>query len=148
MGSMCPTSCLLISRFCVCSPDNTFFLNSSFELSIHLRFGLPFVFPTHTLTRLSFTHLFLISFRDMAVSSYTFLNISPTFVVPLILSILILSIFVIPHIYLNILISATSNLFSCAFFATQGSAPYSIAGQTTVLYTLVYLTFLYMLIFL
>ena len=93
MGSMCPTSCLLISRFCVCSPDNTFFLNSSFALSIHLRFGLPFLLPVHTHPRLLSPHLFVIPSHDMAVSSCTFLNISPTFVVPLILSILILSIF-------------------------------------------------------
>ena len=107
-----------------------------------------FLLPIHTHPRLSFTHLFLISFHDMAVSSYTFLNISPTFVVHLIISILVLYTFVIPHINLNILISATSNYFCCAFFATHGSALYTIAGRKTMLYTLVYLPFLYTLIFL
>ena len=58
-----------------------------------------------------------------------------SFVVPLILSFLILSILVTPLTHLNILISATSNLFSCAFFTAHVSAPYIIAGLTTVLYT-------------
>ena len=46
------------------------------------------------------------------VLSCTFLDISSTFVVPLILSFLILSSLVTPLIHLNILISATSNFFS------------------------------------
>ena len=41
--------------------------------------------------------------------------LSCTFVVPLILSFLILSIFLRPHVHLDILVSATSNVF-CAFF--------------------------------
>ena len=65
----------------------------------------------------------------------TFLDISPTFVVPLIISFIILSSLVTPLIHLNILISATSNFFSCAFFTTHVSAPYIITGLTTVLYT-------------
>ena len=65
----------------------------------------------------------------------TFLEISPTFVVSLILSFLIPSSLVTPLIHLNILISATSNFFSCAFFTTYISAPYMIGGLTTVLYT-------------
>ena len=48
--------------------------------------------------------------------SGTFSHISPNIVVPLILSLLILSNFVTPHIRLNILTLATSNFFSCAFF--------------------------------
>ena len=60
--------------------------------------------------------------------------ISPSFVVPLILSFLILSSFVTPHIHRSILISATSNLFSCAFFNAHVSAPYISADLTTVLY--------------
>ena len=71
----------------------------------------------------------------------TFLHISPTFVVPLILSFLILSSLVTPLIRLNILISATSNFFSCAFFTTLVSALYIIAGLTTVLYTSDYFPF-------
>ena len=65
----------------------------------------------------------------------TFLEISPTFVVPLILSFLILSSLVTPTIHRNILISATSNFFSCAFFTAHVSAPYIIAGLTAVLYS-------------
>ena len=49
----------------------------------------------------------------------TFLGISPTFVVTLILSFLIMSSLVTPLIHLNILISATSNFFSCAFFTAH-----------------------------
>ena len=67
--------------------------------------------------------------------SCTFLDISPTFVVPLILSFLILSSLMTPLIHLNILISATSNFFSCAFFTAHVSVPYIIAGPTTFLYT-------------
>ena len=67
--------------------------------------------------------------------SCTFLDISLTFVVPLILSFLILSSLVTPLIHLNILISATSNFFSCAFLTAHVSALYIIAGLTTVLYT-------------
>ena len=61
--------------------------------------------------------------------SRTFLDISPTFAVPLILSFLILSNLVTPLIHLNFLISATSNFFCCAFFTAHVSAPYIIAGQ-------------------
>ena len=61
--------------------------------------------------------------------------ISPTFVVPLILSFLMLSSFVTPYIHRSILISATSNLSSCASFNAHVPAPYTSAGLTTVLYT-------------
>ena len=64
----------------------------------------------------------------------TFLDISPTFVVLLILSFLILSSLVTP-LHLNILISATSNFFSCVFFTAHVSARCIIAGLRTVLYT-------------
>ena len=39
------------------------------------------------------------------------------------------------NIHLNSLISATSNVFSCAFFTAHVSSTYIIAGLTTVLYT-------------
>ena len=65
----------------------------------------------------------------------TFLDISPTFVVQLILSFLILTSLVAPLIHLNILMSTVSNFFSCAFFTTHASAPCNMAGLTTVLYT-------------
>ena len=65
----------------------------------------------------------------------TFLDISPTFFVPLMLSFLILSSLVTQPSHLNILISSTYNFFSCAFFTARVSAPYIIAGLTAVLYT-------------
>ena len=40
-----------------------------------------------------------------------------------------------PHIHRSILISATSNFFSCAFFNAHVSSPYTSAGLTTVMYT-------------
>ena len=89
-------------------------------LSNHLRFGLPLVlFPgtsiTITLLPTYFSSL-LNACMPIPLQS-TFLHflgyISPTFVVPLILSLLILSSLVTPLIHLNILISTTSNFFSC-----------------------------------
>ena len=62
-------------------------------------------------------------------------HISAALVVPLTLSFLILSCFVTPHIHRSILISATSNLFPCAFVNAHVSAPYISSGLTTVLYT-------------
>ena len=67
--------------------------------------------------------------------SWTFFGISPTSVLPLIFSFLILSNLVTPHIHRNIFISATSIFFSCAFFTVHVTAPYTIAGLTIVLYT-------------
>ena len=57
------------------------------------------------------------------------------FVVPRMCSFLILSLRVTPHIHRSILISVTSIHFSCLFVVAHVSAPYSIAGQITVLYT-------------
>ena len=47
----------------------------------------------------------------------------------------ILSSFITLHIHRSILISTTSNLFSCALFNAHVSDPYISAGLTTVLYT-------------
>ena len=58
-------------------------------------------------------------------------------------SFLILSSLVTPLIHLNIIISATFNFFSCAFFTAQTSAPYIIAGLTTVLYSSLWLSNLF-----
>ena len=57
--------------------------------------------------------------------SCTFFVIPPTFVVHLILSFLFLSSLVTPHIHRSILISATSNLFSCAFVNAHVSVQYT-----------------------
>ena len=69
-------------------------------------------------------------------SQYMPIPLQPTsFVVPLIISFLILSSLVSPLIHhLNLLIAATSNFLSCAFFTADVSAPSIIAGLTTVLY--------------
>ena len=109
-------------------------------LSNHLRFGLPLLlFPG---TSIAITILPTYSSSLLKTYPYhfnllscTFLDISPTFAFPLILSFLILSSLVTTLIHLNILISATSNFFSCAFLTANVSALYIIAGLTTVLYT-------------
>ena len=92
--------------------------------------------PRHRHRYHSLAYVFVFSSQYVPIIfnllSCTFLDIAPTFVVPLILSFLILSSLVTPLIHLNILISATSNFFSCAFFTAQVSAPYIIAGLTTV----------------
>ena len=62
-----------------------------------------------------------------------FTAISPTFGDSLIISFLILSSFVSPHIHRCIHISATGNLFSCAFFNI--SAPFIQCSATSVLYS-------------
>ena len=71
-------------------------------------------FSRHIHHHHSLAYVFLFSSQYMPVPlhnrlSCTFFDISPTFVVPLILSFLILSILVTPLIHLNIIISATSN---------------------------------------
>ncbi|MFS7921483.1 hypothetical protein Hanom_Chr03g00237281 [Helianthus anomalus] len=48
-------------------------------------------------------------------------------------SFLIRSNLVCPHVHLNILISATSNLHACVFLIVQYSVPYNIAGLTATL---------------
>ena len=89
-------------------------------LSNHLRFGLPLLFSPGTSTTITITLLptyssSLLNTYHFNILSCTFLEISPTFVVPVILSFLILSSLVTHFIHLNILISAASNFFSCAF---------------------------------
>ena len=72
--------------------------------------------------------------------SWTFFEISPTFIEPpfivlLILSFLILSAFLTLYIHHSICISATSNLFSCYLFTAHLSASYTSVGLTTILYS-------------
>ena len=141
VGSMCLMRRLHLARSCASFLDNPLFDKSFLMLSNHLRFGLPLLLfpgtsiPTTLLPTYSSSLLNTCPYHFNLLSC-TFLDISPTFVVPLILSFLILSSLVTtPLIHLNILISATSNFFSCAFFTAQVSAPYIIAGLTTVLYT-------------
>ena len=110
----------------VIQPPPLWSSSPSFPRHLHPHHSLAyvFVFPSQYMPMYNFNLLFC-----------TFMDISPTFVVPLILSLLMLSSFVTPLIHLNILISATSNFFSCAFFTAHVSPPYIIAGLTTVLYT-------------
>ncbi len=120
--------CLHLTRSCASSPDNSLFEKSFLMLSNHLLFGLPlllFSCTSVTITRLSI--LLLFSTHAHNTSTYTFLHfldILSTFVVLLLRSFLILSILVIPLIHLNILISATSNFFSCPFFTAHVSTLY------------------------
>ena len=135
---MCLVKRLHLGWSCASSLDNYLSHKSFLMLSNHSHFclhlilfpGIPITLvPTHSSSLLNTCpyHFNLLS--------CTFLDISPTFVVPLILSFLILSSLVTSLIHLNILISATSNFFSCAFFIAHVSAPYIIASLTTVLYT-------------
>ena len=114
------------------SPSSPHLHCSSTSASVFLSFSSP---PLHIHPHHSFPHTTYSSFVLMTypyhfnLRSCTFLDIAPTFVVPLIHR----SLFC-PSLHLNILISATSDFFSCAFFAAHVSAPYIIAGLTTVLY--------------
>ena len=115
------------------SPDSPFSLRSSFTQSARLFFGLPLLqlpctsipitlFPTYS------SSLLITCPYHRILRSWTFFEISPTSVLPLIFSFLILSLLVTAHIHRNILISATSIFLSCAFFTAHVSAPYTIAG--------------------
>ena len=131
---------LHVARSYTSSADSPFSLMSSFTLSNHLLLGLPLFLLPCTFTTIALLPTYCSSLRitcpyHFNLVSCTFFVISPTFVVPLILSFLILSSFVTPHIHRSILISATSNFFPCAFFNAHVSAPYISAGLTTVLYT-------------
>ena len=107
VGSMCLMRLLHLARSCVSSLDNSFSEKSFLMLSIHFLFGLPLLlFPC---TSIAITLLPTYSSSLLSTCPYhfnllscTFLDISPTFVVPLILSFLILSSLVTPLIHLNI----------------------------------------------
>ena len=107
---------LHLAGSCASSLDNSLSNKSFLMLSNHLRFGLPLLlFPG---TSIAITLLPTYSYSLLNTCPYHFnllscssLDISPTFVVPLILSFLILPSLVTPLIHLNILISATSNFF-------------------------------------
>ena len=93
---------------------------------------LALLYPSPSFLRTP--HLLTSHVRTCVLRYWTVFEISPTFVVPLIFSFLILSNLVTPHIHRNIFISATS-IFSCVFFTAHVSAPYTIDGVTVVLYT-------------
>ena len=98
---------IVIRRLCASSPDSPLSDKSFLMLSNRLhRSSSPFP-PGPSITRLpiySYSLLKTCSYHFHLLSC-TFLDISPTFVVPLVLSFLILSSLVTPLIHLNILIS-------------------------------------------
>ena len=138
VGSMWDDSRLHAARSYTFFPDRPFSLRSSFTQSAHLFFGLPLfllpctsipitLFPTYS------SSLLITCPYHRILRSWTFFEISPIFVLPLICSFLILSKLVTPQIHSNIFISATSIFISCAFFTAHVSAPCTIAGLTIVL---------------
>ena len=72
--------------------------------------------------------------HHLSLYAVIFFLTGATFTDPLTWSFLMLSFFVIPNIYISILISFTFNLFSWLFVIDHVSAPYTNAGLTTVLY--------------
>ena len=95
---------LRVARSYTSSADSPFSLMSSFTLSNHLLLGLPiFLLPctyiTIALLPTQCSSLRITSPYHFNLLSCTFFVIPPTFVVPLILSFLILSSFVTPHIH-------------------------------------------------
>ena len=120
-----------------------FYLISSFTLSNHLHLVHPlFLIPCTFISIAPFLHrpsahyLLITCPYYFNLLSWTSCAISPTFVVHHILSFLILSSIVTLHIHRSIRISATSNLFSCAFFNAHVSAPHISDGLTTDVNTL------------
>ena len=148
VGSMYDDIRLHVARLYTSSADSSFSLISSFTLTNHLLLGLPlFLLPctfiTIALLPTQCSSLLITCPYHFDLLSWTFFVIPYTFVVPLILSFLILSSFVTPHSHRSILISATSDLFSCAFFNAHVYAPYISAGLTTVLYTFPLIALIY-----
>ena len=104
---------LHLARSCVSSLDNSLSNKSFLMLSNRLPFGLPLLLFPGTSIAITLLHTYSSSLHStcpyhFSLLSCTFLDISPTFVVPLMLSFLILSSLMTPHIHLNILISAVS----------------------------------------
>ena len=96
VGSMCLMRLLHLARSCVSSLDNSFSDKSFPMVSIHLRFGLHLLLFPGTSIPVALLPTYSSSLLNTCpyhfnLLSCTFLDISPTFVVPLILSFLILS---------------------------------------------------------
>ena len=94
---------------CASSPDNSLSDKSFLMLSSHLRFGLPLLLLPGTSVTITILPTYSSPFFNTCPyhfyqRSCTFLDISTTFAVPLILSFLILSSLGTPLIHLNILI--------------------------------------------
>ena len=108
--------------------------------SFHLVFGRHlFIFPgisaLNTFLRMCSPSLLITCPYQINLLSVIFLEACATLAVPRMCSFLILYFRVIPHIHRSILISVTSIRFSCLFVLAHVSAPCSIAGLITVLYT-------------
>ena len=113
---------------------------SRWHASFHLVFGRPlFLFPgisaLNTFLSMCSPSLLSTCPYQFNLLSVIFLEACATLVVPRMCSFLILSLRVTSHIHRSILISVTSIRFSCLFVVAHVSAPYSIAGLITVLYT-------------
>ena len=129
--TMTYVSTLHAARSYTSSADSPFSFISPFTLSNHILLGLP-LFRIHY-TFITIALLLITCPYHFNLLSCTLFVFSPTFVVPPILSFLILSSFVTPHIHRSILISATSSFFSCAVFNAYVSAPYISVSLATVL---------------
>ena len=87
------------------TPDSPFSLRSSFTQSAHLFFGLPLLLPCTSMPITLFpaySSLLITCPYHRILCSWTFFEISPTFVLPLIFSFLILSNLVTPHVHRNV----------------------------------------------
>ena len=135
---MCLVRRLHLGRSCASSSDNPLSDKSFLMLSNHLRFGLTLLLFPGTSIPITLFPTYSYSLLETCPLQPTllhFLGYFSHFCRP--------SNSLIPNsvqpgdslIHLNILISATSNFFSCAFFTAHVSAPCISAGLTTVLYT-------------
>ena len=97
-GSMWDDSHLHAARSYTSSPDSPFSLRSSSTQSAHLFFGLPLLLLHCTSIAIALFPTYSSSYHR-SLRSWTFSEISPTFVLRLIFSFLILSNLVTPHIH-------------------------------------------------
>ena len=132
---------LLHIALCVSSPALSPVL---FKYRLHASFRLVFGRPLFLLPGISAFKTFPSMCSPSLLStcpyqfnllSVIFLEACATLVVPRMCSFLILSFLVTPHIHRSILISVTSIRLSFLFVVAHISAPYSMAGLITVLYT-------------
>ena len=109
--------------------------SGTFQISsFHLVFGRPLFLSLKTFLRMCSPPLLITCPYQFKIFSDIFLEACATLVVPLMCSLLILSLRVTPNIHRSILISVTSIHFPCLFVVAHVSAPYIIAGLITVLY--------------
>ena len=136
---------MVVDRLFPVSPVSFIALSQSYSLHVPLAHTLPpcllypclpfpgIAFAITVITTTWSSSILMTCPYHFSLLSVIFLDACTTFVVPRMCSFLILSFLVTPHIHLSILISFTSILDSCRLVVAQVSAPYSIAGLTTVL---------------